>query len=58
MTFHQQWSRGNIVTSHAAGPGSIPGRVSFLAETFSGVFPQSQEILTTFVPGYHMAIIY
>ena len=24
-----QWSRGNIVASHLAGPGSIPGRVSF-----------------------------
>ena len=23
------WSRGNIVTSHLAGSGSIPGRVSF-----------------------------
>ena len=26
------WSRGNIVTSHAAAPGSIPGRTSFLVE--------------------------
>ena len=34
------WFRGNIVTSHAAGPGSIPGRVNFLVECFSGVFPQ------------------
>ena len=32
--------RGNIVTSHAAGPGSIPGRVDFLVEVFSWVFPQ------------------
>ena len=23
------WSRGNIVASHLAGPGSIPGRVRF-----------------------------
>ena len=33
------WSRDNIVTSHAAGPGSIPGRISFLV-VFSGGFPQ------------------
>ena len=31
---------GNIVTSHAASPDSIPGRVNFLVEVFSGVFPQ------------------
>ena len=46
------WSRVDIITSHAAGPGSI----------HSGVFPQPwhkcQEICVTFVPGYHMAIIW
>ena len=26
--------RGNIVTCHAAGPGSIPGRVNFVIEVF------------------------
>ena len=26
----QLWSRGKIVASHTAGPGSIPGRVNFL----------------------------
>ena len=31
---------GNIVTSHALVPGSIPGRVSLLVEFYSGVFPQ------------------
>ena len=31
-------SKGNIVTSHAAGPGSIPG-ISWL-KVLSGVFPQ------------------
>ena len=30
------WSRGNIFISQAAGPGSIPGRVTFLVEFFSG----------------------
>ena len=30
------WSRGNVVVSHAAGPGSTPGRINFLVE----VFPQ------------------
>ena len=34
------WSRGNFVTSHAAGPGLIPGLVNFLVEVFPGVFPQ------------------
>ena len=29
---------GNIVTSHAAGPGSIPGRVNFLLEVFFSGF--------------------
>ena len=33
------WSRGNIVTSHAADPGLIPGRISFLVEVFSRIFP-------------------
>ena len=28
------WSRGNIVTSHAAGTGSIPSTVNFLVEVF------------------------
>ena len=32
----QRWSRGNIVTSHAAGLGSIPGRVNFLVDVFPG----------------------
>ena len=41
QVFHRKlrlplWSRGNIVTSQAAGPGSIPGRVSFLVEVFPG----------------------
>ena len=31
---------GNIVTSQAAGPGSVPGQVNFLVEFFFGVFPQ------------------
>ena len=26
------WSRGDIVTSHAAGPSSIPDRVIFVAD--------------------------
>ena len=30
------WPRGNIVTSHAAGLGSIPYRLSFLVEGFPG----------------------
>ena len=30
------WSRGNVVGSHAAGPVSILGRVSFLVEIFPG----------------------
>ena len=30
------WSRGNISTSHAAGPGLIPGRVNLLVEVFPG----------------------
>ena len=34
-------SRGNIVTSHAAGPGSIPGRVSFVIEFFFRGFPST-----------------
>ena len=34
------WSMGNIVTSHAAGPGSIPGHVSLLIEVFRG-FPST-----------------
>ena len=34
------WSRCNIVASHAAVPGSIPGRIIFLVEVLSGVFPQ------------------
>ena len=51
-------SRGNIVTSHAAGPVSIPGRVSFLVDVFFlGFFPQPldkcQEIWATIVPCYH-----
>ena len=29
---------GNVVASHAADPGSIPGRVNFLAGVFSRVF--------------------
>ena len=33
-------SRSNIVTSHAEGPGSIPGRVNYLVEICSEVFPQ------------------
>ena len=33
---HRWWWRGNIVTSHAAGPGLIPGRVNFLVEVFPG----------------------
>ena len=56
------WIRGNIVTSHAAGPGSIPGRVDFLVEVFPVGFPQlqikCQEIWATYVPGYHKAITY
>ena len=56
------WSRGNIVTSHPAGPGSVPGQNNFLVEVLSWVFPQRkikcQEIWASFVPGYHMAIIY
>ena len=31
--------KGNIVASHAVGPGSIRSRVSILVD-FSGVFPQ------------------
>ena len=34
------WSRRNIVASHLAGPGSIPGRVSFPGWSFFGVFPR------------------
>ena len=34
------WLEGNVVASHPAGPGSNPGRVSFLVEGFSGVLPQ------------------
>ena len=34
------WSRVNIVTSHAEGPGSNPGRVNYLIEVFPGVSPQ------------------
>ena len=30
------WSRDNIVTSHAAGLGSIPGRVNIQGDVFSG----------------------
>ena len=29
-------SMGNIVTSHAAGNGSIPGRMNFLVDVFPG----------------------
>ena len=54
-------SRANDVAFHAAGPGSILGRVNFLVEVFSGVFPQLQDkrqgIWATFVPGYHLAIM-
>ena len=32
------WSSCNIVTSHAAGLGSIPGGPNFLVEVFSGFF--------------------
>ena len=42
------WSRGNIVASHPAGPGSITVRVSILAEVFSGVFPQSYNMTENF----------
>ena len=28
------WYRADVVPSHAAGPGSIPGRISFLVEVF------------------------
>ena len=56
------WSRSNIITSHAVGQGLIPARVSYLIEIFFWIFPQPydkrQEIWATFVPGYHIAIIY
>ena len=45
------WSRGNFVTSHPAGPGSIPGRVNFHVDFFPGLFINPK----TFVPAYHMA---
>ena len=35
-TYTPLWSRGDILTSHAADPGSIPGRVNFLVEVFPG----------------------
>ena len=56
------WSRGNIVISHAAGPGSIPRRVNSLVEVFFRGFPstvwQMSGNLGHIRPRYHMAIIY
>ena len=34
------WPRSNVVASHATGLGSNLGRVTFLVEVFSWVFPQ------------------
>ena len=42
-TSRPQWSRDSIVTSHAADPGSIHGRVNFLVEIFSGFFPNRKK---------------
>ena len=33
--YPQLWSRGNIIASHLAGPGSIPAQVSFPGWGFS-----------------------
>ena len=53
------WSRGNIVTSHAGSPGSINGRVNFLVEIFSRVFPLNRKRnLRTFRPHSSPVIIY
>ena len=51
------WSRGNIATSQAAGPGSIPGRVNFLFDVFSGFSLNRLTNVRKFGP-HHMAIIY
>ena len=44
------WSRGNIVNSHPAGPGSIPGWVSFLVEVFPGFSLNRKTNVTKFGP--------
>ena len=38
LSWSPLWPRGNIVTSHVAGPGSITGRVIFLVEVFPEFF--------------------
>ena len=41
ITWPLLWSRGNIVASHVAGPGSIPCRVNFLVEVSFRGFPST-----------------
>ena len=50
------WSWGNTISSHAAGPDSIPVGTSFLGEVFSGFFLTYKTNVLQ-VPEYHLAII-
>ena len=52
------WSRGNIFTSHAAGPGSISSRVYFLFEIFPVFSLNPMRNVGHIRHGYHMAIMY
>ena len=52
------WSRGNIVASHAAGPGSIPGRVNLLVKDFSGGFLNRKTNVKKFGPHSSSVIIW
>ena len=52
------WSRGDIVTSHAAGQGSIPCRVNFLVEIFSESFSNCKTNVRKFGPHSSPAIIW
>ena len=47
------WLRDNIVASHLAGPGSIPGRVSFLRCFSSTVRQMSGKLRPPSILGYH-----
>ena len=41
-----QWSQGNVIPSHLAGPGLIPGRVSFPGCGFLQSFPSTVRQMT------------